>query len=169
MSPLSQKFSKLWPFLWVKLWRNNKFIKFSNPKISLFFWDLDHFFSHVKSIYISESIYKVSRSNNNLEPLNDRVKMFLELLWWFWIQNWVISAPFGSEMTYLGRIVTYLCEFSLVSQHVLRVTSKKYLFQISSDEVKMKMNQLHNWYCELWSELKYFLEVFSPNGEHECF
>ena len=28
------------------------------------------FFSHVKSIYIFESIHKVSRSNNNLEPLN---------------------------------------------------------------------------------------------------
>ena len=29
------------------------------------------FFSHMKSIYISESIHKVSWSNNNLEPLVD--------------------------------------------------------------------------------------------------
>ena len=40
--------------------------KYPNP---LTFWDLDQFFSHVKSIYNSERIHKVSRSNNNLEPL----------------------------------------------------------------------------------------------------
>ena len=70
MSPLSQKLSELQPFSWIKCWQNFKSIKFSNLKISLLFLDLDHFFSHVKSIHISESIHKVSRSNNNLKPLN---------------------------------------------------------------------------------------------------
>ena len=78
MSHLSQKFSKLWPFSWVKYWWNLKSVKFSNIKISLTFWDLDQFFFLVKSIYISESTHKVSRSNNNLEPLN-------------WV--WALCAP----------------------------------------------------------------------------
>ena len=78
--PLSQKLSKLQPFSWIKSWRNLKSIKFSNLKILLTFWDLDQFFFLVKSIYISESINKVSRSNNNLEPLN-------------WV--WALCAPPG--------------------------------------------------------------------------
>ena len=44
ISPLSQKLIKLRPFSWVKSWQNIKFIKFSNLKISLTFWDLDQFF-----------------------------------------------------------------------------------------------------------------------------
>ena len=59
MSHLSQKLSELQPFSWVKPWQNLKSKEFPNLKIS-----------HVKSIYISESIHKVSRSSNNLEPLN---------------------------------------------------------------------------------------------------
>ena len=49
-----------------------------NLKISLTLLDLDQFFFLVKSIYISESTHKVSRSNNNLEPLN-------------WV--WALCAP----------------------------------------------------------------------------
>ena len=79
MSPLSQKLSELRPFSWVKSWQNLKSKKFSNLKISLTFWAVDQFFSFlVKSIYISESTHQVSRSNNNLEPLN-------------WV--WALCAP----------------------------------------------------------------------------
>ena len=81
MSPLSQKLSELRPFSWVKSWQNLKSKKISNLKISLTFWDLDQFFFLVKSIYISESTHKVSRSKNNLEPLS-------------WIQ--AFCAPPGS-------------------------------------------------------------------------
>ena len=75
MSPLSKKLSKLRPFSW----QNLKSKKISNLTDFLTFRPI--FFSHVKSIYNSESIHKVSRSKNNLEPLN-------------WIQ--AFCAPPGS-------------------------------------------------------------------------
>ena len=43
---------------------------FKSQNLTAFLRFKPTFFSHVKSIYISKSIHKVSRSNNNLEPFN---------------------------------------------------------------------------------------------------
>ena len=68
MSPVSQKWNELRPFLWVKSRQNLQSIKSWNLKISLTLWDLDTIF--VKLTYIPEGIQKILRSNNNLELLN---------------------------------------------------------------------------------------------------
>ena len=68
MSPLSQKLSYgIVVSQVVPKSQTHKIFKSQNPTDFLRFRQI---FSHVKPIYISESIHKLSRSNNNLEPLN---------------------------------------------------------------------------------------------------
>ena len=50
--------------------RGEKFGSENKFRPKKYFEIYTNFFSYVKSIYISESIHKVSRSNNNLESLN---------------------------------------------------------------------------------------------------
>ena len=85
MSPLSQKLSELRPFPWVKSWRNLKSKKFQISKYHCLFEIWTNFFFLVTSIYISESRYKVSRSNNNIEPLN-----------WVWVCGYYQDPECGN-------------------------------------------------------------------------
>ena len=72
------------------------------------FWQISGLFKKLTKLeHFKENVWNFTEKISQLQNIN--LWNFLEVLWWFWVSNWIIFGPFGSEMTCLGRSVTYQC------------------------------------------------------------